>query len=124
MRARVHFDVLQKMTDQRHNFVAIGVTHSSDTLNLLCEILDDTKFGFGAEGTMASGYELAVFPAMVQKAIAAIRKHPKVHIEGHEIRFYARPRFLNDGTRYDRLIDHYCGEDPDRPSVDGISFKL
>lgn len=112
------------MTDQRHHFVAIGVTHSRETLNLLCEILADTKYGFGAEGTMASGYELVVLQSMVQEAIAAIRKHPKIYIEGHEIRFYDQPRFLNDGTRYDRLIDHYCGEDPDRPSVDGIGFRV
>lgn len=112
------------MSDQRHNFVAIGVTHSSDTLNLICEILQDRKFGFGAEGTMASGYELAVFPAMVSEAVAAIRQHPKIHIEGHEVRFYDRSRFLDDGTRYDRVIDHFLEEDSNRPSVDGISFKL
>lgn len=112
------------MSDQRHNFVAIGVTHSSETLNLICEILQDPKFGFGAEGTMASGYELAVSPAMVHEAVAAIRQHPKIHIEGHEVRFYDRTRYLDDGTRYDRLIDQYLGGDPNRPSVDGISFKL
>lgn len=114
----------KNMSNESHKFVAIGVTHSSDTLNLICEILADPKFGFGAEGTMASGYEMTVIQAMVNEAVTAIRKHPKIHIEGHEVRFYERPRFLDDGTRYDRVIDHYLGEDPNRPSVNGISLKL
>jgi hypothetical protein len=112
------------MSDQRHNYVAIGLTHSSDTLHLLCEILRDPKFGFGAEGTMMSGYELWVYPTVVQEAVAAIRKHPKIHIEGHNVSFYDRARFLDDGTRYDRLLDHYLGEDPDRPSANGVTFKF
>lgn len=73
---------------------------------------------------MMSGYELCVFPTVVQEAVALIRKHPKIHIEGHTVTFYERARLLDDGTRYDRLLDHCLGEDPQRPSVNRVSFKL
>jgi hypothetical protein len=112
------------MSHRKHDFVAIGLTHSNETLKLLQGILQDPAFGFSAEGTMMSGYELYVVPAMVHEAVAAIRKHPKIHIEGHQVRFYEKARFLDEGTRYDRLLDHYLGEDPERPSADGVTFKL
>ncbi|MBK1829085.1 hypothetical protein [Haloferula rosea] len=106
------------------DYVAIGVTHSSETIHLLEEILSDDEFSFGAEGTMASGYECYVRSAVADRAIAAIKSAPKFHIEGHKIRFYDKPRAITDGTRYDRLLDEYCGENPDRPSADGIQFDL
>lgn len=112
------------MSDRKTDHAAIGLTHSIDTLNLLEEILRDSRFGFSAEGTSMSGYELYVTAAMVQEAVAAIRKHPKIHIEGHRVDFYERARFLDEGTRYDRLLDHYLGEDPERPSVKGLTFKF
>ena len=112
------------MSEQGSNYVAIGVTHSRDTRRLLGEILQDPKFGFAAEGTMVSGYELYVTALMAKEAVDLIRSHPKIHIEDHKVRFYGRARYLDEGTRYDRLLDEYCGEDPRRPPVDGISFEL
>jgi hypothetical protein len=112
------------MSNRKHDYVAIGLTHSNETLKLLQEILQDPAFGFSAEGTMMSGYELYVVPAMVHEAVAAIRKHPKIHIEGHQVRFYEKARFLDEGTRYDRLLDHYLGDDPERPSANGVTFKF
>ena len=104
------------------NFAAIGLTFSNDTFHVLMEVLSDPKFRFAGEGTMSSGYEIWVAPDAAREAIREIRTNPK--LEGHKIEIYDRIRDFNDGTKYDRLIDHLEGEDPDRPSVNGITFDL
>ena len=110
------------MSTDQQEFRAIGLTFSNETLHLLEDILSDNKFNFGGEGSMASGYEIYVSPSAVEEAIREITTNPK--LDGHKVELYERVRDSKDGTRYDRLIDHLEGEDPDRPSVDGISIEL
>jgi hypothetical protein len=109
------------MSANQPNFAAIGLTFSNETFAVLMEVLRDPKFNFAGEGTMASGYELYVAPDAAQDAIREITTNRL--LEGHNVQIYKRVRDYNDGTRYDRLIDHLEGEDPDRPSVNGITFK-
>jgi hypothetical protein len=111
------------MADDKSKPVAIGLTHSMDTIRLLEEILHDPKFNFGAEGTMVGGYEFWVSLPFVGEAVAAIRMYPKIHIEGHQVDFYNPARALEDGTKYNRLLDHLLGEDPNRPPTNEIRFK-
>ncbi|MBK1826401.1 hypothetical protein [Haloferula rosea] len=46
-----------------------------------------------------------------------------IHLGQHEVSFCDRPRAIDAWTRYDRLLDHLEGPDPDRPSTDGIRFE-
>lgn len=111
------------MSKGAREYFAIGITHSIETIRLLEEQLDPKRFGFGAEGTGMSGYELYVFKDSADVAVQKIRAVLAVHLGQHEVSFYDRPRAIDDGTRYDRLLDHLEGPDPDRPSTDGIRFE-
>ena len=71
---------------------------------------------------MASGYEFYVAPEAAKDAIREIRTNQ--NLEGHKVEIYELIRDFDDGSRYDRLIDHVEGEDPDRPSANGIKFEL
>ena len=88
----------------------------------MCDIFKDPRFNFGAEGSMASGYELYTSNDTAEEIIQEIKANVKLN--GHKIELYSRTREIEDGTRYDRLIDHFDGEDPERPSVNGIRFDL
>ena len=101
---------------------AIGLTFSSDAIRAISEILRDERFGFGAEGTGASGYELYTSKEIATEAIGALRKSGVM--DHYKIEFYSRIRGAREGTRYDRLLDHIEGEDSDRPSYSGIQINL
>jgi len=111
----------KKMSADKPIIAAIGLTFSNDTFKVLMEVLRDPRFHFTGEGTMATGYEFYVAPEAAEEAIIKIRNSPM--LEGHKVEFYERVRNSDDGTRYDRLIDHLKGEDPDRPSVGGIEVS-
>lgn len=108
--------------EQLAKIAAIGLTFSFDATREIAAILDDERFGFGAEGTGASGYELYTAKEAASEAIEVLRNSGV--IENHKIELYSRIRAADDGTRYDRLLDHTEGEDPDRPSYSGIQINL
>ncbi len=110
------------MTDPPIDYVAVGITFSHDALRELDELLKDERYNFGAEGTGTSGYELYINRSHASEAIKVIESSDL--IGRFEIEFYKRLRDVATGTRYDRLIDHFEGEDPDRPSYSGIHFNL
>lgn len=101
---------------------AIGLTFSSDAIRAIAEVLRDERFGFGAEGTGASGYELYTSKEAATEAIEALRRSGVM--DNYKVELYSRLRGAAEGTRYDRLLDHIEGEDPDRPSYSGIQFDL
>jgi len=110
------------MNANQPDFAAIGLTFSNETFHVLMKVLSEPKFNFAGEGSMASGYELYVAPDAAQEAIREITTSRL--LEGHKVEIYKRVRRFSDGTKYDRLIDHFEGDDPDRPSVNGITFEL
>jgi hypothetical protein len=110
------------MANPLNDFVAIGLTFSFKAVRGLDGLLKGEKYNFWAEGTGGSGYELYISRPHASEAIKVIEAS---ELFGRfKIEFYKRLRDLDAGTRYDRLIDHLEGEDPDRPSYSGIQFKL
>ncbi|MEK7953527.1 hypothetical protein [Luteolibacter soli] len=115
-------DDLAAREEQRAKIAAIGVTFSSNTVRKIGEVLVDPRFGFGAEGTRASGYELYTAKEAAREAIELLRNCGI--LDAHEIEIYNPTRGANDGTRYDRLLAHLEGEDSNRPSYSGVRFSL
>jgi hypothetical protein len=101
---------------------AIGLTFSSDAIHAIAEVLRDERFEFGAEGTGASGYELCTAKGTATEAIEFLKTSGAM--DNYMIELYSRIRGADEGTRYDRLLDHLEGEDPDRPSFSGIQINL
>jgi hypothetical protein len=113
--------MLPIMADPPIDYVAIGVTFSSAAVRELSELLYETH-RFSAEGTGASGYELYAMRSNASEVIQIIQSSEVM--TRFKIEIYERIRERDGRTRYDRLLDHLEGEDPNRPSHSGIKFNL
>ena len=108
--------------EQLAKIVAIGITFSIDGMREVGVILEEDRFEFGAEGSGVSGYELYTAVELADEAVDLLLSSEVM--KKYKIEIYSRIRTANDGSRYDRLLDHVEGEDPNRPSYSGIHLKL
>ena len=103
---------------QLAKIAAIGVTFSADAIQGIAKILHEERFGFGAEGTVVSGYELYTAKDAASEAIELLKESGIM--DSYRIRLYQGVRCATEGSRYDRLLDYLEGEDPTRPPYSGI----
>lgn len=104
-------------TADENPWMAFGLTFQVGYFDRLAAILGEENIS--AEGTSASGYELYVRRSDLN-SLGLLRTDER--IRDLEIQFYESPRNISDGSRYDRLVDHFKGPDPSRPPLTGISF--
>jgi len=103
--------------EEETSWMAFGLTFHLDNYRRLREILAEVEVGVLAEGTMASGYELYISQAGLD-SLELLKGDPR--LGDLQIQFYERPRNMSEGSRYDRLVDHFVGPDPSRPPLRGL----
>jgi len=100
--------------------IAIGLVFSIAGIRKMREYFDARGICIGGAGSGASGYELFPPESKLEEVLNALRQEPE--LSDIEVTYYDCPRNVMDGSKYDRLADHFAGPDPNRPPLDGISI--